>query len=954
MTISDQAQYVFQTVPGDPLKALQYTLPNGMKLLMSINANEPRIFTNIAVRAGSKQDPADATGLAHYMEHMLFKGSSRLGALEWEQERVYLQQISDHYEQYRQTEDPEKRAQIYREIDRLSFAAAQLAAANEYDKLAGAIGAKATNAYTWVEQTVYVNDIPSNELERWMQLESERFRMLALRLFHTELETVYEEFNISQDQDTRKVNNAIRSALFPQHPYGTQPTIGLAQHLKNPSLAKIQAFFQTYYVPNNMAIILAGDFQPEEAVRLAERYFGHYQPRPIPPFTFEEQPPLAGPLRREVQGQQAAFVDIAWRLDGARTNAPFMLEIIQQLLFNYQAGLMDLNLNQQQRLLESHAWSWVYEDYSAFGLYAKPRQDQPLPEAERLLMGELEKLKNGDFEDWLLPAVIRDLRLQDIHSNESNQGRAQDLVQAFILGIDWQRMTGRFAFWESLRKEDIVAFAREHLREDNCVVIYKQQGSDPNLIKVEKPPITPVELQRDALSAFGRAFLEVGTPPLAPVFADFEQAIHRRQLQAGLDFDYVYNPDNQIFRLDFVFEMGKFHDPLLPLALLYLPYLGTSDYSAPALQQKLFSLGLSLDYKCTNETTYLTLSGLDESLEEGLRLMEHLLAKVQENQAALDNVVSDILKKRANAKKDRSNILSNALADYACYGPDSPFTYRLPAAELQALQPEQLTSRIRRLSAYEHTVYYYGPRAEDDLAALIGRLHQRPAQLLPLPAARAFQQLPTESNEVLLVDFPIVQADVMLLSRGTPQFSLAQHLMREWYNEYFGYGLSSIVFQEIRESRALAYSTYALFTSPNRQGEAHYLKGYVGTQPDKLREAIPALAGIIEEMPLIPNQADHARQSILRRIESERILPSSLYWEARAAARLGYQQDLRRYVYEHLRDANASLLQSFQQQHVKGRAFKYLVLGSRSAMDLPFLESIGPLRQLSLEEIFGE
>ena len=268
----------FREIPGDPLNTKIHQLRNGLTLFLSVNKREPRIFTNIVVRAGSKQDPADTTGLAHYMEHMLFKGTSRIGALDWERESAYLEQISELYEQHRATTDAEARRRIYQQIDELSFEAAKLVAPNEYDRLLGAIGAKDTNAYTSVDQTVYLNDIPANELARWMELESERFRMMALRLFHTELETVYEEFNISQDQDTRKVNKLIREALFPNHPYGTQTTIGTAEHLRNPSQQKIQAFFRTYYVPNNMAIVLSGDFDPEEAVALAERHFGFSKP----------------------------------------------------------------------------------------------------------------------------------------------------------------------------------------------------------------------------------------------------------------------------------------------------------------------------------------------------------------------------------------------------------------------------------------------------------------------------------------------------------------------------------------------------------------------------------------------------------------------------------------------------------------------------------------------------
>lgn len=242
MVIKSNAQTICETFPNDPFEVSKYTLSNGLKLFLSINKDEPRIFTNIAFRAGSKYDPADTTGLAHYMEHMLFKGTTQIGALEWEKESVMLEKISDLYETYRSTDDEEKRKEIYAEIDRLSYEAAKLVAPNEYDKLVSALGADNTNAYTWVEQTVYVNDIPSNELERWMMLEAERFKVLALRLFHTELETVYEEFNIGQDSDTRQAANAMRELLFPRHPYGTQTTIGKAEHLRNPSMKNIQNF----------------------------------------------------------------------------------------------------------------------------------------------------------------------------------------------------------------------------------------------------------------------------------------------------------------------------------------------------------------------------------------------------------------------------------------------------------------------------------------------------------------------------------------------------------------------------------------------------------------------------------------------------------------------------------------------------------------------------------------
>ena len=941
-----------QSIVGDPLNVQISKLSNGMTLFLSVNPEEPRVHTNIVVRAGSKQDPADATGLAHYMEHMLFKGTSRIGALDWDKESAFLEQISDLYEQHRATKSPEDRLRIYQDIDRLSNEAAKLVAPNEYDLLSGAIGAKDTNAYTSVDQTVYINNIPSNELDRWMRLESERFRMMALRLFHTELETVYEEFNIGQDQDNRKVNKLIRSTLFPNHPYGTQTTIGSAEHLRGPSQKKIQEFFQTYYVPNNMGIVLSGDFNPEAAIALAEQYFGSYKPKEIPPFSYEPAPPIEAPVRLEARGQEAAFVDIAWRFQGANSDDPMMLSLIQNLLYNYQAGLLDLNLNQQQKVLDASAWIWQFQDYGTLGIMARPRESQSMEEVEHLLLQEVERLKNGDFEAWMLEAAIRDIRLREVKLTESNRGRVGLITQAFVLGIDWSRMVTRFDWWEQVTKADVMAFAQAHLG-DNRVVIYKQQGDDPDVIKVEKPPINPVTLQRGQLSTYAQDFLATETPPIEPVFADFQKGIHRVELQPGLNLEYVHNERNELFRLDYVFELSKLTDRTLSMAIAYLPYLGTSKYNASALQQQFFRLGLSFDVHVNNDYTYLTISGLADSMVEGVRLMEHVMADLQPDAAALANMKADVLKRREHAKQNRNFVLRRALGSYARYGANSPFRYRLDEKEVLALTAETLIERLQSLSNYEHTVHYYGPDSSANVVSAIQQYHKRSDNLIPVPEDQKFEQPSTDKNEVLFLDFPIVQADVMMISRGTPQFTLDEFQLSEWYNEYFGYGLSSIVFQEIRESRALAYSSFAYYSSPDRLDQPHYLQAYLGTQPDKLEEAIPALTGILRDMPVLEAQANQAQQSILRRIESERIVPGRYFWESLTARRLGYDLDMREGLYQRLQNSVLDDLIEFQRQHVKDRSYKYVVLGSADTMDWGTLDKIGPVRKLSLEEVFG-
>ncbi len=963
----------YESVPGDPLGVKIYTLRNGMKLYMSINDAEPRIQTNMPVRAGSKHDPAETTGLAHYLEHMMFKGTHNIGALNWPEEQKLLQKISDLYEQHRKETDPEKRRAIYSEIDQTSNEAAKLVAANEYDKIVSSLGARGTNAYTWVEQTVYVNDIPSNELERWMKLESERFRECVLRLFHTELEAVYEEFNINQDRDFRKVSAAINETLFPTHPYGTQTTIGKGEHLKNPSHVKIQEYFKTYYKPNNMAIVLAGDFDPQQAIAFAEKYFGGYMASPIPPFKYEPQPELKEVIRKEVFGQEAAYVQMAWKGGGANSPDADYLSLIYRLLYNGRAGLIDLDLLQKQQVLEARASMTGMEDYSTFQLYGKPREGQSLEEVEQLLLAELEKIKKGQFDEWLIKACIKDLKLSEIRANESNSARAGQMTNAFILGTKWENYVNRFNRLEKLTKAEIVRFANERFR-NNYVVVYKRNGADPNVYKVEKPAITPVSVNRTEASKYTEKFLAEESPRLEPVFLDFSKDIQTTKLASGVEMDYIKNKNNPTFMLDYIVEMGKNSDKELAMAINYLPYLGTDKYTADQLKQEFFKLGLDFSVNVTDERAYVTLSGLDESLAEGIQLFEHILANVKGDQKALDNLVADELLRRENDKKNKTTILRSAMASYARYGKESPFTNNLTPEQLRSLQPAALVEKIKGLTGYDHRVFYYGSKEMKDATAMLDKYRMKPRKnssqameiassaaqnetpngLQPVLPSKKFTELPTQENEVIFVDFPMVQAEIMLVSKGTENFNLDEYVMSELYNTYFGSGLSSIVFQEIRESRALAYSANVGYSSPVKAEEAHYLRAYVGTQADKMVDAIKAMQEIIEDMPVSEKQIEQAIESIEKKIETSRITKDNIYWTYRTTKQRGYDHDLRRDVYEQMKNATTEDLRSFHEKYVKGRKYTYLVLGSKDNVDMEFLNSIGKVTQLSLNEVFGD
>ncbi len=937
----------------DPLNVIEHKLPNGLTLFMSVNKLEPRVFTNIAVRAGSKHDPAETTGLAHYLEHMLFKGTSNIGTLNWEQESKLLQQISDLYEAHRRETDPDKRKAIYKQIDSVSFEASKLVVPNEYDKMVSGMGAKATNAYTSVEQTVYVNDIPANELERWMRLEAERFRMVVLRLFHTELEAVYEEFNINQDRDFRKTMQAMSEVLFPTHPYGTQTTIGRGEHLKNPSHVNIQNYFAKYYVPNNMAIVLSGDFDPSQAVAWAEKYFGSYTSKAMDRPSFAPQPELKQVVRRTVTGQESPWVQMGWRVNGAKSPDQLMAKLISGLMYNQQAGLFDLNLIQQQKVLEASTYTFDFEDYGVLGLYGKPRDGQTLQEVEQLMLEQLDKIRKGDFPDWLPGAVIKDMKLSQTRGYENNSSRVSAMTNAFIVGTSWTAFINSINTMAGFSKQDIMRFAERFLRNDNYVVVYKESGEDKNVVKVEKPTITPVQLNRDMETPFVKSINGMSASTLSPEFLEYDKLIAKTQLSDKVVLEYSKNTANETFSLYYLLEMGTNADPKLDIALTYLPYLGTDKYTPEQLQQEFYKLGLSFEVFSGTERSYVILAGLDESFEQGVALFEHVLANVVANKEALDNLVADRLQQQVNAKKDKRVILREAMAGYARYGKVSPFTDKLKAEQLRALTPDQMVGFIKSLTSYDHRVFYYGSRSMDNVATVLKRAHQVPAQLKPVMPNKQYAELPTAKNRVVFVDFPMVQAEILMLSKGADGFNTDEFIMSDFFNTYFGAGLSSVVFQEIRESRALAYSANAFYATPARTNRGQYFQAYVGTQADKMPEAVSAMRAIIEDMPVSPDRIENTRQSILKRIESERITRTNVYFNRLANLDRGINYDLRRDQYTRLQKATAQDLVAFHKKHVKDRGYVIMVLGSKANVNMDYLKSLGPVEELTLEQVFG-
>ncbi|RFP67113.1 insulinase family protein [Hymenobacter lapidiphilus] len=947
-----QKEYTYQTVPGDPLKARIYTLDNGLTVYLSDYKDAPRIQTYLAVRAGSKNDPATATGLAHYLEHMVFKGTSQLGTQNWAAEKPELDKIEALYEQYRaQRNDPAARKKTYYQIDSISGVAAKYAVANEYDKVMGAIGSQGSNAYTSVEQTVYQEDIPSNQIEKWAAIQSERMGELVPRLFHTELEAVYEEKNRGLDNDFSKEFEAINRTLFQQHQYGTQTTIGTIEHLQNPSITEIKAYYEAYYVPNNVALALSGDLDYDQTIRTIDKYFGPLKRKPVPTFTVAQEAPLTAPVITKIVGPSAENVMLGFRFPGSNTKDALALRMIDKILSNGQAGLIDLNLNQQQKVLQASSFANINNDYSSHILYATPRQGQKLEEVRDLLLGQLDKVKKGDFPEWLIPAIINNEQLQRTKSYESNEARAGAFVDAFVARADWKDYLQQIEDFGKVNREDVMRVAQQYYGPGYALV-YKRTGQDPNIVKVVKPAITPVPVNRDAASDFYKQVMGMSSPDLQPVFVDYKKDIQETKLASGIPVFYTRNTENNLFNLYYVLDMGTNGNQRLGLATDYLQYLGAGKYSAAELQQEFYKLGCSFAVQSEQDRTTISLSGLDSNMEPALQLFESLLAAPKPDAAALKNMVAGVLKARQDAKLNKGVILQQAMVNYAKYGAKNPFTTQLSEKKLKALKPEQLTSLIKQLPTYQHRVLYYGPKPETGLTATLNQLHKTPATLAAVPANKDYAEQPLNTPKVYWVDYNMVQAEILFMSKG-PLFDKTLVPTTSLYNTYFGGGMGSIVFQELRESQALAYSASSRFATADKTGRSSYNMSYIGAQADKLPEAMAGMQLLLTDMPTAEANLQIAKAAIRNSIATDRITKSDILFSYERAKRLGLDYDLRRDVYEQTANMSFADLLKFQQARVKGQPQTILVIGSKDRLNFKALAKYGKVEQLTLKEIFG-
>ncbi len=946
-------KFSYQYVTNDPYKAHKYVLSNGMTIITSVNKKEPRVQTYIAIKAGSKTDPANSTGLAHYLEHLLFKGTENYGTVDYKTEKPYLDMIDVLYREYNATKDETKRKNIYHKIDSVSGLAAKYAIANEYDKMMQNLGAVGTNAFTSFEQTVYVNDVPSNNLEKWLKIEGERFHKPVFRIFHTELEAVFEEKNISLDNDDSKVYEAITSNLFKSHPYGTQTTIGTVEHLKNPSLDNIRNYFNKFYRPNNMALIMVGDFDEEKTIAMAEKYFSVLEPKNVDPFTFKPETSLAPVEPIIVRGPSAEFMAMGFRFPGVGTRDAAILKLASQIIYNGKGGLIDLDLVKSQKITSAVVYTDILKDYSYMMFKIKPKSTDAVESTVSLINDEITKLLKGSFDDELITAVKANMKVDLIRKQESREASADMILDAFTTDFDWKNYIEEFDIIQKLTKKDIVDFALKYLSV-KPVIVYKKQGEDANIVKVIKPEITPVDVEsnRDSRSAFAQSIDIFSSSNIEPKYIDYNKEIITKDISNGLSLYHTTNKDNELYEMHWIWDMGKEHNKKLPLAIQYLKYIGTNNYSNDQFNKELYKLATEFNIYSSNKAVTITLSGLKENMNKAITLVDDLLNNAKVDEQKFKEFQSYINKNRTDDMLNKGIILRAGLRNIAMYGLENPFSYNLTNDGILKLAPIDLLSITKSLKLYKHKIFYYGPQNVADITTNLLNLYRVKSTLMDYPTPMLFKQIINSEPIVYFVDYNMVQAEILWL-KNEQVFDPNLTTTTTLFQEYYGGGMGSIVFQTIRESKALAYSCNMRFSNPESKDKPYIVTGYIGTQADKLFESITAMNDLLSNMPESEELLSSCKSTIRSQIETERLNGMDILYNYENLKRLGITYDIRKDVYENVNSLDMGLINKFFESYIKSGVYNLCVIGNKKNIKIEEFKKYGKFTELSIKQVFG-
>ncbi len=945
--------YQSQAEDLNALKVKEYRLENGLTVWLNEDHSQPKVFGAVVVKAGAKDCPD--TGIAHYFEHMMFKGTDRIGTLDYESEKVLLDSIAMKYDELAMTEDTAARARLQKEINELSIRSSEYVIPNEFNRLINRFGGSGLNAATSYDATIYFNTFSPQYMVQWAEINSERLINPVFRLFQSELETVYEEKNMYGDFIGGQVMDTLMARYFGPHPYA-YPIIGSTKNLKNPRLTEMHKFFEDYYVASNMALILSGDFDAQQVMPILEKAFSRIRSGNAPKQEKVMLPPFNGRETMKVKFPIPFIkaMGLGFRGVSANHEDQVALNIAVNLLNNANGtGYLD-KLMVEHKLMGALAINESMNEAGILAVAIMPKLlIQSYSSAEKMVWDEINRVKNGDFSDEMFNSLKLEQKRQYASSLENIDSRATIMMNLFSQGKSWNDYLNEVARIESITKEDVVRVAQKYF-SNNYLCVTKSTGKYPkdNLPKPAFSPVVP--RNADASSSYAKQLEKIPEQQVAPRIIDFEKDVKTSKLTPLVTLYTTPNPLNDIFTLNISYGIGALEQPELMQLTNYLQLLGTESLSFEQFRSRLQSIGSTLAFDVTPDAFVMKVTGFDNHIDETMELVGDFIRHAKADDKKLRQIVDDAKVSEKAFFKSGDNVAS-ALLEQVKYGDQSRYLRKLSLSQIKKLKGKDMLAIYDKVRSVQCDLHYCGTLPVEKVIGTI-RQHlplERTTVASNSPYYRELKQY--DRPTVFFIDMPdMAQSIVYGYVKGDPVDDKASRHASRLFSVYFGGDMSSLMFQEIREFRSFAYRTSGRYQLPNHahKGTAGSFTAMLSTQSDKTLDALGVLDSLIREMPLKPERMEAVKQTLVNRINND-YPPFRNLSEKVASTRMeGFDRDP---AEEFLRDIATMDMQDisrFYREQISGRPVVYVIAGNRKHIDMKKLAKYGTIIKVKKKDIY--
>ena len=940
----------FSTNAQQKVRHESYTLPNGLQVMLAEEHSEPKVFGGILVHAGSKNEDPNITGVAHYFEHMMFKGTDRIGTIDWAAESLYLDSISAQYDKLHATSDDNERKAIQREINRLNIAATKYAIPNEVDAILSKIGSTGVNAGTSYDYTVYYNSFPSNQMENWMDIYVERFRYPVFRLFQSELEAVYEEKNMYEDSPIYAFQRQMFKECFGEHPY-SRDVIGLGEHLKNPQPSEMRRFFNTYYVANNMVLVLVGDFDINAIKPMIAQKFGGMRQGDVPAKKTYSLPSFDKQIVKEVKLTPIPLGMIVFPGVPAGHPDEIPLQVLSSIISG-GSGIMDRAASQGRIMMANYSCGSLEDAGINLVMYAPNLLKQSHAEAEKVIWGCLDSIKNGYFSDELLEAIKTNALMERELQIEALDGLAALFQELGMQGKSFEQWEADNNRLQKLTREDIIAIAKKYFNPDHCTIVRSKMGF-PSKDAVAKPDWEHLNAQNvGAQSEFAKEIYSRPVEPVKPESIIFGKDVRITPINSHFDLYSTPNPKNNIFSLSITYDYGTMDDPDLDRAASYFDLIGAKGMDHEDYILQLQRLGASFSVNVFNSSTTITIMGYDKNMDQILELVRAKFDSPSHDQRQITNIVDGVKAEAKTAKSDASTWF-DALARYVRFGQQSEYLRHTPIKEWQKeATGEKLMQEFQGIFLHGGHVAYTGNLKDKQVIDQLLKHNFIPSNAKDMPIRDYKDQLPSD-NQVFYVHNKKFGQSTLQIYLPSIEVAESDKAVCEVFNEYYGAGgMNSLIFQEIREFRSLGYTTYGIFHSDPRHINGGRLMTYLGTQSDKTLDGLLALDSLMTTIPIRSDKFQIARDyMVLKRNGSYtnfRSMPESVYGWRHV---MGYKEDPRAAVTDKIPSVTETDMQKFIEKYISNRPKTYVISGNTKRFKVKELEKYGKVNKLKQSDI---